>query len=230
MTDSAGGVDAGRTSNFFLAVPEQRVMTTLARRMPRWVLPDDLTILGLVSSVGICLALAASSWSTAWLWLVCALLVVHWLADSLDGNLARERKITRPRYGFYLDHAADAVSTTLIGVGLGLSPFMTLWVGVLVVVAYLTLSINVYLESMALNKFSIGYGRVGPTEIRLILLTVCALLGSGVNPSWTVAGTTVAGLDVVGLVVVAGMFVMVAARAMSNLRQLAQDEPAARRR
>ena len=31
-----------------------------------------------------------------------ALLVVHWLGDSLDGTLARVRKAERPTYGYYL--------------------------------------------------------------------------------------------------------------------------------
>mgnify|MGYP006174418785 CR=1 FL=1 len=44
-------------------------------------------------------------------------------------------------------------------VGLGLSPLMLLSIGTLIVVAYLILSINVYLESQALGRFSIGYGR-----------------------------------------------------------------------
>jgi hypothetical protein len=32
------------------------------------------------------------------------------------------------------------------------------------------LSINVYLESQAFGRFSIGYGRIGPTEARLVLI------------------------------------------------------------
>jgi archaetidylinositol phosphate synthase len=55
----------------------------------------------------------------------------------------------------------DAVSTAAIGLGLGLSPFTLLSVGALVVVAYLMLSINVFLESYALGRFSIGYGLIG---------------------------------------------------------------------
>ena len=46
-------------------------------------------------------------------WLAAALLVVHWLGDSLDGTLARVRRAERPRYGYYLDHLADAVATAL---------------------------------------------------------------------------------------------------------------------
>jgi archaetidylinositol phosphate synthase len=86
------------------------------------------------------------------------LLIVHWLGDSLDGTLARVRGIERPRYGFYLDHLVDAVSTAAIGIGLGLSPFMLLSVGTIVVVAYLMLSINVYLESYALGASASATG------------------------------------------------------------------------
>lgn len=74
------------------------------------------------------------------------------------------------------------MSTALIGIGLGLSPYMLLSVGTLIVVAYLILSINVYLEAHALGRFSIGYGLIGPTEIRVILIalnTALALTPAG---------------------------------------------------
>ena len=92
---------------------------------------------------------------------------MHWLGDSLDGTLARVRRAERPRYGYYLDHLADAVATALVGLGLGLSAHMHLAAGLVLVIAYLALSINSYLETQALGRFSLGYGRLGPTEARL---------------------------------------------------------------
>ena len=56
---------------------------------------------------------------------------------------------------------------------------MLLSVGALIVVAYLVLSINVYLESQALGRFSIGYGLLGPTEVRLILIALNTALALG---------------------------------------------------
>lgn len=91
---------------------------------------------------------------------------------SLDGTLARVRGIERPRCGYYLDHLVDAIATAAIGIRLGLSPFMLLSVGTLIVVPYLALSINVYLESQAFGRFSIGYGKIGPTEIRLVSIAL----------------------------------------------------------
>src|SRR4051794_27427989 len=155
-------VTAVREPNFLLARHEKRVLTAIARRLPRWILPDDLTALGVAAAIGICLAYQATNADRAWLWVASALLVVHWLGDSLDGTVARVRGIERPRYGYYLDHLVDAISTACIGLGLGLSPFMLLWTGALIVVAYLMLSINVYLESYALGRFLIGYGAHRP--------------------------------------------------------------------
>src|SRR3954466_1985361 len=104
-------VNAVREPNFLLARHEKRVLTAIARRLPRWVLPNDLTALGVASAIGICVAYCATNADHRWLWVASALLVVHWLGDSLDGTLARVRGIERPRYGYYLDHLVDAIAT-----------------------------------------------------------------------------------------------------------------------
>lgn len=221
---------AEREPNFLLAAPEKRALTAIARRLPRWVLPDDLTVLGVVAALGIFAAYALSNHDPAWLWVASGLLVVHWLGDSLDGTLARVRRIQRPRYGYYLDHLVDAVSTVLIGIGLGLSPFMLLSVGTLIVVAYLILSINVYLESQALGRFSIGYGLLGPTEARLGLIATNTLLAITGGLGFSVLGTDVGVLDVAGIATALVMVGLVGGRAARNLRELAEAEPAAARR
>jgi archaetidylinositol phosphate synthase len=222
-------VDATREPNFLLARHEKRVLTAIARKLPRWILPDDLTALGVASAVGICIAYLATNADRNWLWVASALLVVHWFGDSLDGTLARVRGIERPRYGYYLDHLVDAVSTACIGIGLGLSPYMLLATGALIVVAYLMLSINVYLESFALGRFSIGYGRLGPTEVRIVLIGLNVALALGAGLGFHVAGIGMTIFDVVGLSVAALMCVLMGGRAVSNLRRLSRDEPAAAR-
>jgi phosphatidylglycerophosphate synthase len=221
--------DATREPNFLLAKPEKRLLRAIAARLPRWMLPDDLTALGVVSAVAICVAYQATNADRAWLWVASALLVVHWLGDSLDGTLARVRKTERPRYGYYLDHLVDAVSTACIGIGLGLSPFMLLSTGALIVVAYLMLSINVYLESYALGRFSIGYGRIGPTEVRVVLIALNVALALGAPLDFALAGVHMTAFDVVGLAVAGLMVVLMAGRAFANLRRLSLEEPAAPR-
>ena len=223
------GVDAAREPNFLLAKPEKRALRAIARRLPRWVLPDDLTALGVFAAVAICVAYQLSNESSVWLWVASALLIVHWFGDSLDGTLARVRGIQRPRYGYYLDHLVDAVSTALIGLGLGLSPHMLLSLGTLLVVAYLVLSINVYLESQALGRFSIGYGLIGPTEVRVLLIGLNTALALGLDLRVDVAGYTVTALDAAAVAIAAVMVALLAGRARRNLRELAEAEPAATR-
>src|SRR5919198_2711367 len=206
------GVDATREPNFLLAKPEKRALRAMARRLPRWVLPDDLTLLGVLAAIGICVAYQLSNSSRAWLWVASALLVLHWIGDSLDGTLARVRDIQRPRYGYYLDHLVDAVSTALIGLGLGLSPYMLLSIGALVVVAYLTLSINVYLESYAFGRFSIGYGLIGPTEVRLILIALNTALALHLGLDFSIGHLNMTVFDLVGLGMAGTMIALLAGR------------------
>src|SRR4051812_48284243 len=222
-------VESTREPNFLLARHEKRVLSAIARRLPRWILPDDLTALGVVAAVAICIAYQATNVGRGWLWVASGLLVVHWLGDSLDGTLARVRGIERPRYGYYLDHLVDAISTACIGIGLGLSPFMLLATGAIIVVAYLMLSINVYLESQAFGRFSIGYGWVGPTEVRLVLIALNTALALGVPLGFHIAGIGMTAFDVVGVAVAAVMCALLVGRAVSNLRRLSHDEPAAAR-
>jgi archaetidylinositol phosphate synthase len=223
-------VEAEREPNFLLAPLERRFLPWLAGRLPPRVLPDDMTAIGVLAAFGVCVAYQLSNESLAWLWVASGLLVVQWLGDSLDGTLARVRGIQRPKYGYYLDHLVDAISTAAIGIGLGLSPFMLLSVGTLVVVAYLVLSINVYLESQAFGRFSIGYGRIGPTEIRIVLIALNTLLVLGAGLDFGVADLDLTVFDVIGLGIAAAMIAMLCGRALRNLRELAKAEPAASRR
>src|SRR6059058_5632482 len=176
---SAPAATAPREKRFLLARAESRVLNWIAARLPARVLPDHLTALGVLAAAGIAAAYVLSNHDRAWLWAASALLVVHWLGDSLDGTLARVRKAERSTYGYYLDHLVDAVATALIGLGLGLSPYLLLATGLVVVVAYLVLSINTYLETQALGVFSLGYGCLGPTEARLALVAVNTALVLG---------------------------------------------------
>ena len=207
-----------REKKFLLAVPEARVLEWIARRLPGWVKPDHLTALGVVASLAIAAAYVLSNGDETWLWAASALLVVHWLGDSLDGTLARVRRSERPRYGYYLDHLVDAFATAAIGIGLGLSPYMLLAVGLAIVVAYLILSINTYLETHAFGVFTLGYGRFGPTEARLMLIAVNTLLVLGI------VGNGV--LDLLGIGLAAAMIAALIGRAGRNLRRLAELEPA----
>ncbi len=218
-----------RTYRFTLAGFEQRVLPALARALPDWVMPDHLTLLGLVAATGIGAGYVASNTSPLWLWVVNAAVVVHWFGDSLDGTLARVRRIERPRYGFYLDHFTDSYATIAIGLGLGLSPYMLLSIGLAIVIIYLVMSINVYLETHVFKQFNFGYGFMGPTEVRVILiaLNTTALI---VGPiPFQLLGQDATIFDVFGIGTAVLMTILLMSRFARNLKTLAQLEPAGKR-
>jgi archaetidylinositol phosphate synthase len=218
--------DAPREKTFLLAKPEAAALEWIARRLPRRVMPDHMTALGVLAALGIAAAYVLSNDSSVWLWVASGLLVVHWLGDSLDGTLARVRRTERPKYGYYLDHLVDAVATVCIGIGLGASPHMLLAVGLVIVIAYLVLSINTYLETYAFGTFRLGYGRLGPTEARLALIAINTVLALGVGLGFEVLGFGLTALDLAGLAIAALMAAGLLGRAGRNLRVLAAREPA----
>jgi phosphatidylglycerophosphate synthase len=219
-----------RTGGFALARFEAWALPRMARALPAWVTPDHLTGLGLLASTLIAVAYVLTNRNENWLWAVNVLLVVQWYGDSLDGTLARVRRIERPRYGYYLDHLTDAYSTLAIGLGLGFSPYMLLSVGLAISIGYLLLSINVYLETHVFGEFRLGHGLLGPTEARLLLmaLNTLALL---LTPMWfTFRGVTFTLFDVIGVAGALGMFGILVTRAAGNLRALSRLEPPGVRR
>ena len=214
-----------RTSRALLADLEKALLLRLAAALPRRIMPDHLTMLGLLAATGIAITYMLSNRDPRWLWAASALFVVHWFGDSLDGTLARVRRAERPRYGFYLDHLTDAYATLAIGLGLGLSPYMLLATGLAVVIAYLLLSINVYLETHVFGEFTFSYGRFGPTEARLLLIVLNTAAWLGAALPFTLFGIGMTLFDVLGLAATLGMLALLLARAIGNLRRLARLEP-----
>ncbi|HEY6061771.1 MAG TPA: CDP-alcohol phosphatidyltransferase family protein [Gemmatimonadales bacterium] len=217
--------DPRRELTFLLAGPERRLLRWIAARLPGWVTSDQLTVLGVLAATATAAGYALSGLHPGWLWGASAALVVNWLGDSLDGTLARVRHTERPRYGYYLDHAVDAYATAAIGIGLGLSPYVSLGVALGLVVVYLWLSINVYLESTVFGAFRLAYGRLGPTEVRLILIAVNTGLALHHRIPW-LAGVPIRLLaDGLCIVLALAMFALLVNRFTRNLRDLARLEP-----
>ncbi|HEV8485502.1 MAG TPA: CDP-alcohol phosphatidyltransferase family protein [Blastocatellia bacterium] len=160
---------AVRSQTSLLAPVERVCLTWLAQRMPAWVMPDHLTLLGLAAMLmaGVCYALAG--WWPPFLLIANIWLAVNWFGDSLDGTLARFRDKQRPRYGFYVDHIADAFGTLFIMCGLAMSGYMSWVVALAALVAYSLMSINVYLATYTIGTFRLSFYKFSPTELRILL-------------------------------------------------------------
>ncbi|WP_150295240.1 CDP-alcohol phosphatidyltransferase family protein [Sphingobium estronivorans] len=171
-----------RIQENWLAAKERRLLNWLCARMPAWVTPDRLTALGMIGAFMIFLGYVGSNLSSSWLLLAIAGYVVQWFGDSMDGSIARFRRIERPSYGYFIDHSCDGLATLLILAGIGLSPFVTMDVAMAALAGYLLLSIHAYLSARVLGEFKLSYLAAGPTELRLMLIGLTLMmmaLGSG---------------------------------------------------
>ena len=216
---------APREMQFLLAGPEKRFLTALAAYVPRTIRSNHLTVFGTLGAVIAGAGYALSSRHPAWLWAASLGLAMNWLGDSLDGTLARVRQTQRPKYGYYLDHIVDAFSTTVIGLGIGLSPYVDVGIALGLVVAYLALSINVYLESTVFGIFRLAYGRIGPTEVRilLLLLNTAVIVYEATTVTHSLSLSRVANWGMTAALV--GMIGVLVARFVANLYRLAKLEP-----
>ena len=160
---------ADRSHTSLLAAAEKRTLIWIASRLPAWVNSDHLTGLGFVSLVAAGGAYWYSRFHPLALLAVIIFLALNWFGDSLDGTLARVRNRLRPRYGFYVDHILDAIGTFFLMTGLALSGLMTPMVAYAFLIAYLLLSIEIYLATYTVGTFHLSYWSFGPTELRILL-------------------------------------------------------------
>ena len=150
----------------------KKVLVWIAARLPKWVTSDMLTWFGVFGSFIVFLGYLLNNLlnAPAWIWLSSLGLVFNWFGDSLDGSIARVRKTQRPLYGFYLDHNIDCVTEFFMFIGIGLSGMCNLWITMLCFIPYLMLEVYVSINAHLKNEFKLTYGKMGPTELRLIII------------------------------------------------------------
>ena len=158
-----------RINRGVLAEPERRVLQWLAKRTPAWVTPDHLTALGVAGAILVMIGFVLAQISSYFVSFVILGLFLNWYGDSLDGTLARYRRIERPLFGYFLDHSCDLVSQIFIFMGLGLSPYFTLCSALFALSMYLLMSSYTYLKVMVLRTHHLSYGGMGATELRVVL-------------------------------------------------------------
>jgi len=213
-----------RVNTSWVIPVERPLVGWLAAKLPAAVTPDHLTLTGFVGAAVCGIGYAACWRSSSWLWLASAGLIINWFGDSLDGTLARFRKIERPRYGFFIDNTTDFLSLLCIFFGLGISPYMRFGTACLGLVAYYMASFFNLIRSMDTQVIQIGYYGIGPTEIRLGLICYnFFLLTIGDWPVKTPVGL-LSLMD--GFVIIAFVAVLVSFLVMvwSEGRRLAQEE------
>lgn len=219
-----------RVLDTFTGPVERPVLRWLAAHMPAWMTPDILTAIGVIGGMVILLGYWLTGVDRNFLWLVNLGFVINWFGDSLDGTLARYRRIERPVYGFYIDHAVDAYVEIMIFLGLGLSPYVRFDLAALALIGYLLLSVLVYVRTCVKGEFVISYGKLGPTEVRLLAVTANILVYWIGNPTWQMFSLTLTVYDWLVAVIILLLFGIAILTTLNQARLLARAEKERRER
>ncbi len=167
---------ARRVNRGLLAQPEAKILDFLVRRLPAWVTPDQLSGLGILGAVigSLGFALALTSWLS--LGLVFAGLILNWLGDSLDGRLARHRRIERKTQGFIIDNGVDLIAYFLLTLGFAASGLVSLPVPFLLLSLYMLLSNLALARLLITGVHELAINSIGTTELRVGFLALAVLI------------------------------------------------------
>ena len=167
-----GRFRAARVQRNVVARRERQLLDWLCRKLPAWVMPDHLTFVGVDGAVLVLASYVASRYNPWFLWLASVGLVIHWFGDSLDGSLARHRRIERPLYGYFLDHTVDAICNLMIMAGIGFTLHVRMDVALFALVGYYLLCMYVFINNHVHGVFQLSFLGFGPTELRLCLVAI----------------------------------------------------------
>jgi len=214
-----------RVNDTFLAPLERTALQWLCKHMPAWMTPDILTVVGLIGGVVMAIGFWLCNANKNFLWIVDLGLLINWFGDSLDGSLARYRRIERFKYGYFVDHTVDITTQTIFFLGLGLSPFVHFNFALLALVGYLHLGVLTNINTAVSGVYKISYGKIGPTEVRVFLLGVNAIFYFGTNPLINLGSVSIFSFDAIVLCIAIAFFLYFLGFTFSRMRELNIQDP-----
>lgn len=188
---------------------ERKILHSLALMTPNFVTPDVLTLLAFISALCIGISYFFVKEHMWLLLIINFLLVTHWLADGLDGCVARVRNKERNKYGYYVDHLSDIVSLVFVLGGLLFSSLIQTKSWLIVLIFCLLMYAHTFLLAAISKRFNLSFGIFGPTEMRIALIVINFFIFFSHNPVFsffTLTGTLTDILGVIGAFVLGSVF------------------------
>jgi phosphatidylglycerophosphate synthase len=212
--------DHARVNDIFLGPLERPALHWLAAHLPAWASPDLMTVIGIIGALVITVGYGLSNFHPAFIWLATLGYVINWFGDSLDGTLARYRHIERPKYGFYIDHVTDVLTEIIIILGLGLTPYVKFSVASMTCIMYIAMSVMVYVRMNVMGEFKISYGKLGPTEVRILAIILNTAMFFGGRYTFKISlGSAVAAISPYDLYVIFIALLLIFFFAQTSIKQ-----------
>ena len=168
---------ASKSNTSFLTPFERRLAVRVLPRIPSWLETYHLTMLTLVWSGFILYFSYLAASDIRWLWGVSAMVFLQYVTDHYDGKIGKYRGTGLVRWGYYMDHFLDYLFLCSIIIGYAfILPERSRYQILIMLALFAGYEMSTFLAFAATNRFKISYLKFGPTEFRLALIVINALL------------------------------------------------------
>jgi archaetidylinositol phosphate synthase len=168
---------ATKTNTSFLTPLERRLAIRVLPRIPSWLQTYHLTMMTLIWSALILLFSYMAAGDLRWLWMVSLMVFLQYVTDHYDGKLGKYRSTGLVRWGYYMDHLLDYVFLCSIIIGYSfILPDKSRYQILIMLAIFAGYQINTFLSFAATERLHISFLKLGPTEFRLAVIIINALL------------------------------------------------------
>jgi phosphatidylglycerophosphate synthase len=168
---------ATKTGSSLLSPLERRMAARVVPRIPLWLGTQHLTMLTLAWCAGLVVFGYLAAGDMRWLWASSLMIFLQWVTDFFDGKVGKYRDTGLVKWGFYMDHLLDFVFLcALLGSYAFILPERSHVHLFVVLAVFAGFMVNSFLAFAATGQFRISHGKLGPTEFRIALVIINALL------------------------------------------------------
>ena len=177
MTDTQEFAGAYKSNNSFLTPLERRLAPIVLPRIPSWLETYHLTLLTLLWSASILVSSYMARNDLRWLWLVSVCVFLQYVTDHYDGKVGKYRNTGLARWGYYMDHLLDYLFLCSVIIGYAfILPDKSRYQILFTLAIFVGFEVSTFLSFAATDKLKISYLKLGPTEFRLAIIIINALL------------------------------------------------------
>jgi len=177
MIETQQFAGAAKTNTSFLTPLERRLAIRVLPRIPSWLQTYHLTMMTLIWSGMIILFSYMAGKDLRWLWMVSLMVFLQYVTDHYDGKIGKYRNTGLVRWGYYMDHLLDYVFLCSIIIGYSfILPDRSRYQILIMLAIFAGYEVSTFLSFAATDKLKISFMKLGPTEFRLAVIVINALL------------------------------------------------------
>src|SRR5215470_10471402 len=177
MIETQRFAGATKTNTSFLTPLERRLAVKVLPKIPSWLQTYHLTMLTLVWSLAILFFSYLAAHDRRWLWVVSLMIFMQYVTDHYDGKIGKYRNTGLVRWGYYMDHLLDYFFLCSVIIGYAfILPERSRYQILILLALFSAFDVSTFLAFSTTDRFKISYLKFGPTEFRLALIIINALL------------------------------------------------------